>query len=308
MGEDNLFNAMALSTASMNLSRILGPVLAGGVIALLAAGDRTSSLGVGVVFFIIAACYLLSVVTLAAMRHEGSSLMTERRGVVQEMGAAVTYIRRSPVLTGLLIMTFIPIVFGMPVSLLLPVFNKDILQAGASGLGWLYGGMGVGALLGSMALAAMGDVRRKGLILLGASLLWAVFMAIFAVSTSFAAALPLLAVIGVASTAFMAMNWTLTQLVVIPEMRGRVMSIVMMSFGLMPIGVIPMALIADRVGIQTAFLAGGIALLVSTVAVGILVPAIRRIDKGVGDHGPVPGSEAYPHKAAAVEVSGGSDS
>ena len=308
VGEKGLFNAMALSTASMNLSRILGPVLAGLVIGWVAAGDQSSTFGVGIVFFIIAAFYLVSVITLAALRHEGRSMMTGRHSVAGDMREAVTYIRKSPLLLGLLAMTFIPIVFGMPIQLLLPVYNTDVLGGGPSSLGWLFGGMGVGALIGSLILAGMGDVRHKGYILLGSCLVWALFMALFAMSTSLAVALPLMAFIGVASTAFMAMNWTLTQLLVAPEMRGRIMSIVMMSFGLMPIGVFPMAFIADAVGIDTALLLAAAALAVATVAVSILVPTIRRIDREVGTPGQIPGSEAYSHEAAPVEVSGRSDS
>ena len=283
VGEDNLFNAMALSTASMNLSRILGPVLAGLVIGLTAAGDSTSVVGVGIVFFMIAGFYVISVVTLAALHHEGQSVMTERDSVMGDMRNAVNYIRRSPLLIGLLAMTFIPIVFGMPVQLLMPMFNRDVLGDNATTLGWLYGAMGVGALIGSLVLAGMGDVRHKGYILLGASVVWALFMGLFSMSTSLVVALPLIALVGVASTAFMALTWTLTQLVVAPEMRGRIMSIVMMSFGLMPIGVFPMAFIADAIGIDIALLLGAIALAVATVAVGVLMPSVRRIDRGTGE-------------------------
>ena len=239
--------------------------------------------GVGIVFFMIAGFYVISVVTLAALHHEGQSVMTERDSVMGDMRNAVNYIRRSPLLIGLLAMTFIPIVFGMPVQLLMPMFNRDVLGDNATTLGWLYGAMGVGALIGSLVLAGMGDVRHKGYILLGASVVWALFMGLFSMSTSLVVALPLIALVGVASTAFMALTWTLTQLVVAPEMRGRIMSIVMMSFGLMPIGVFPMAFIADAIGIDIALLLGAIALAVATVAVGVLMPSVRRIDRGTGE-------------------------
>ncbi|MCH8196116.1 MAG: MFS transporter [Chloroflexi bacterium] len=280
VGEKALFNAMALSTASMNLSRILAPAMAGVLIALIAGGDNTSTLGVGIVFYIIAACYAVSVVTLAALRHEGGSVMTERRSLGGDMMEGIRYMRRSPVIMGLLVMTFIPIIFGMPVQLLLPVFNEEILQGGAAGLGLLYGGMGIGALVGSLVLAAMGDVRHKGYFLIGACLVWAVFMAIFALSTAMWAALLLLAFVGLASTAFMALNWTIMQLVVKPEMRGRVMSILMMSFGLMPLGVIPMGFLTEALGIDIALLIGAIGLGVLTLVAAIAIPAIRRIDTG----------------------------
>ena len=307
VGEKALFNAMALSTASMNLSRILAPATAGVLIALIAGGDNSSTLGVGVVFYIIAACYAVSVVTLAALRHEGGSVITERRSVGGDMIDGIRYMRSSPLIMGLLVMTFIPISFGMPVQLLLPVFNQDVLGQGAAGLGWLYGGMGIGALVGSLVLAGMGDVGHKGYLLIGACLLWAVFMALFALSTTMWAALLLLSVVGLASTAFMALNWTVIQLVVTQEMRGRVMSIVMMSFGLMPLGVIPMGFLTEAMGIDIALLFGAIGLAVLTLVAAIAIPAIRRIDTGYDSVVQLERPSPRPEAAVAEAVTAGDE-
>ncbi len=281
VGEEGLFNAMALSTASMNLSRIFAPAVAG----VIAGGVTSAFAGVGTVFFVIGGCYIVSAGTLAALHTEGRSLITERQSVLEDIRGAIAYMRKSAIIAGLLVMTFIPIIFGMPIQLLLPVFNDEVLGGGVRALGWLYVAMGIGALIGSLVLAALGDVGRKGLLLLGACVLWAVFVALVAISTDLTLALIFMAFVGAGSTAFMAMNWTLLQLVTTPEMRGRVMSIVMMAFGLMPIGVIPTAFIAEGVGIGPALLVGAICLFVSTIAIGVLVPSIRRIDKGYGLEG-----------------------
>jgi MFS family permease len=176
VGEEALFNAMALSTASMNLSRVCGPAVAGGIIALIADGDTSSMFGVGVVYCLISALYLVSVMTLAALHYQGKSTMVENNGVFSDIRAGFVYMADSPVILGLLLMSFLPMLFGMPVQFLMPAFNHDVMAGGADTLGWLMAANGGGALLGSIALGHMTDVGRKGLWMLGASMTWAAFM------------------------------------------------------------------------------------------------------------------------------------
>ncbi|MDO8751535.1 MAG: MFS transporter [Dehalococcoidia bacterium] len=280
VGESGLGNAVALNMASMNLSRILAPTIAGVLIALLAGGDKTSALGVGIVFYVIAVLDLLSVVVLLLLRYEGRDVRVERRGMVSDMGDGLKYVKSSPLIMGLLVMGFVPMLFGMPLMFLLPVFNKEVLKMGPEGLGLLMTAMGAGALIGSLALAGAGNVGRKGLILLASAMVWALFMGLFALSGNLSMSLLLLAMVGLSSTAYMAMNMTLIQLAVPARMMGRVMSLAMMTFGLMPLGVFPMSIVAESYGIGTAFLAGAVGLGIATITCAIVFQSIRRIDKG----------------------------
>lgn len=280
VGEGALFNAMALSTASMNLSRVLGPALAGAIIAIVAHGDTSSTFGVGVVFYIIGGLYFMSILTLSALRYEGNSKVTEASTVFHDIRAGLSYMLGSPLVLGLLLMSFLPMLFGMPIQFLMPAFNQDILGGGPDDLGFLMGANGVGALLGSLVLARLGDLGHKGWWLLGISLIWAAFTGLFALSTDMWLAVPLVALVGLWSSMYMSMNMSLVQLAVTPEMRGRVMSIMMMTFGLMPIGVIPVGFIAEHFGIDTALWISAICLAVVTVMLGLFIPAIRKIDKG----------------------------
>lgn len=280
VGESALFNAMALSTASMNLSRVCGPAVAGGIIAVIAHGDTSSTFGVGVVYYIIAALYLISVVTLAALHYEGNSTMTEKHSVFYDIREGFRYMLDSPLILGLLLMSFLPMLFGMPIQFLMPAFNQDVLGGGADDLGLLMAANGAGALFGSLVMARLGDLRYKGYWLLAVSLVWAVFMAIFAFTTSMVVALPAVALVGLASSMYMAMNMSLVQLAVTPQMRGRVNSIMMMTFGLMPIGVIPVGFIAEHHGIDTALWMSAIMLALVTLLLGVFIPAVRNIDQG----------------------------
>jgi MFS family permease len=128
----------------------------------------------------------------------------------------------------------------------------------------------------------MGDMGRKGLLMLSASLGWALALGLFAVSTNLYLALALVAVVGLFSTVYLAMTMTLLQLATSPEMRGRVMSLMMMTFGLMPLGVFPMSILAESIGIGLAILIGAVGLGLMTISMGIGVPTLRRIDKGYG--------------------------
>ncbi|MEX0942517.1 MAG: MFS transporter [Pseudomonadales bacterium] len=280
VGEASLFNAMALSTASMNLSRVCGPAVAGGIIALVAQGDTSSTFGVGIVYYIISFLYLLSVLTLAALKYQGNSILTEKNSVFHDIREGFAYMWASPLILGLLLMSFLPMLFGMPIQFLMPAFNHDILNGGPDDLGLLMAANGVGALFGSLVLARLGDLRKKGLWLLFISIVWAAFMAAFALTTNMVLSLPMVALVGLCSSMYMAMNMSLVQLAVSPHMRGRVNSIMMMTFGLMPVGVIPVGFIAEHFGIDTALWISAIALALVTVLLGVFIPAIRKIDQG----------------------------
>lgn len=283
VGEETLFNAMALATASMNLSRVCGPALAGGIIAVIAHGDTTSTFGVGVVYFIIAGLYLVSVLTLGAMQYEGNSTMTEKKGIFEDITAGLGYMWQTPLVFGLLLTSFVPMLFGMPVQFLMPAFNQDILGGGPDDLGLMMGAMGGGALAGSLVLARLGDLRRKGFWLLGIGVVWSIFMAIFAFTHTLLVAMLAVALVGLCSSMFMAMNMSLVQLSVDPIMRGRVNSIIMMTFGLMPIGVIPVGFIAEHYGIDLALKVSAALLALVIVMLGVFIPAIRKIDQGYSE-------------------------
>lgn len=281
VGEDRLVNAIALNSASMNLSRILGPSTAGAIIALVAGGDTSSYFGVGVVFSVNALLYLASALTLTRLRHAGRSTMEVRNTIRFDVTEAFRYILGHRLLRGLVLLTFIPLMFGMPIQALMPVFNRDVLGGGPANLGLLLSCMGGGAIAGSLLLARLGDGGRKGTALLVLAVAWSLFLALFAVSDNMHFAMGLIAAVGLASSTFMSLNMSLVQLTVSQEMRGRVMSVIMMSFGLMPVGAVPVSFIADYVGISAALLASAVALLAAIMLVAVGIPEIRRVDSGM---------------------------
>ena len=280
VGDGELVNAMALSTAGMNLSRVLGPAFAGAIIALTAGGDTTSSFGVGVVFMLIAALYFVSVVTIVLLKYEGNAQVQGKASVFGDIRDGLRYMAGSKLIFGLLLMSFLPMLFGMPIQFLMPAYNQDVLGGGADDLGLLLGANGIGALLGSLLLARLGDFGHKGAWMFGCCFLWALFMGFFSYTADTLPALGLIAAIGLCSSFFGAINMSLVQLAVAPEMRGRVMSIMMMTFGLMPVGVVPVGWIAEVHGIGVALWLSAWMLAAVTLILLVFFPTLRRIGRG----------------------------
>ncbi len=281
VGEQRLFNAMALNTASWNLSRILGPALAGLLIAMFAAGNTSSTFGVGIVYLVIAALYLLAVgsalrVGLPGAPRAGAGDANPFADVAEGLG----YVWRDRAVFGLIMMSILPFLFGMPMITLLPAFNHDVLGGGPDALGYINATMGIGAIIGSLVLAPLGDAHNKGHWQFAMCMAWGVFICVFSLTSEFLLALATVALVGFASSVFMSMNRSLIQLRISQQMRGRVMSIDMMSHGLMPLGILPIGWISDHYGIRNGLLAAGAILAVMSVVMWLLLKTVRRIDTG----------------------------
>lgn len=274
-----IFTAMALNTASWNLSRILGPALAGFLIAWVAAGDTSSTYGVGIVYLMIAALYFVSAVTMLLVRRPGNIKAADDKSPLNDVMDGLRYVRSNPPVFGLILLSIVPFLFGMPLNTLLPAFNEDILGGGPDDLGLLMSCMGVGAILGSLMLAAMGELRNKGLWLIGTCVAWGVFTTAFGSAQVVWLAALLVGAIGWLSAWNMSLNRGLLQLQVSNEMRGRIMSIDMMSHGLMPLGVIPISIIAERYSVAVALEAAGVAFVIAVAALAMLTTSVRRVDE-----------------------------
>ncbi len=252
-----IFTAMALNTAGMNLARVLGPVIAGFVIAWMADGDTTSARGVGIVYCLIAALYFTAAATTFFVQSPGAPQPRGGASPLADIRAGLAYVRTNPPVLGLILLSIVPFMFGMPLNTLMPAFNEDILGGGADDLGLLVSAMGIGAIVGSVTLAAAGELRRKRATLLALSAGWAVSVAALGAAGSLPLAMLAVMAFGWMSSSTMALNRGLLQTQTTFSMRGRVMSIDIMCHGLMPLGAIPIGLIADGFGVAAALLVSG---------------------------------------------------
>ena len=272
-----IFTAMALNTTGWNLSRIIGPAFAGLLIAWLAGGDKTSTYGVGIVYVVIASLYLFSALTVLKVDRPGKTQRNRDGDSWSDMREGLRYVLEHPPVLALIVLSILPFLFGMPLNTLLPAFNQDVLQGHADDLGYLISAMGGGAIIGSLLMATMGDMRNKGFWLIVSCLGWGLVTAAFGAFDAQGAALVLIAVIGLLSSWNMSLNRGMLQMQVEDHMRGRIMSIDMMSHGLMPLGVFPISLIAEYYGVGAALVTSGFALMAITLLVAIFLPSVRSI-------------------------------
>ena len=282
-----IFSGMSLTTTSWNISRILGPAFAGFLIAWVAAGDTSSARGVGIVYFIIAALYLAAAVTTLLISRPGNVRERDGKSPLEDIADGMRYVRANRPIFGLIMLSIVPFLFAMPVNALLPAFNEDILGGGPDDLGLLMSAMGMGAIAGSLTMATMGGLRHKGRWLLATCMIWGVSTVAVGLSHTVLLASAMVAVFGWLSAWNMSLNRGLLQLRVSDRMRGRVMSIDMMSHGLMPLGVIPIGFVAERYDIATALVCAGAAFVLGIVALALWSPAVRQVDRQA-EPGPVP--------------------
>ena len=280
VGEKLVFNAMAYNMTAWNLARILGPALAGFMIAKLAQGDTSSSFGVGLVFLILSFLYFTAAITVIFIKHDGKPTPRKRESAYDDLRAGIQYLFRTPVVTGLMILTSVSFLFGTTLNTLLPAFNSDVLSGGPDDLGLLLTGMGVGAIVGSLTMAQMGNLRHKGYWLISISGFWGLSLIWLAFTQNFLQAIFVIAVIGFLSTFTLSMNRSVLQLQAEPHMRGRVMSFDMMAHGLMPLGLIPIGYLSEAVSIEAGLATSGGLFIVGVIIVALLMPELRMINTG----------------------------
>lgn len=268
VGRGNITNAVALNSAGFNVTRILGPSLGGVIIGLV---------GVPLCFGLQALGFLWALYASFRIHPPAAPTASSQGSVWQNLGEGLHYIRRNETIFSLMFIATIPALFGMPYVQMLPAFARDVLNAGASGLGLLLAATGLGAVVGSLTIAGLGEFRSKGIVLLISSLFFGGLLILFAFSPWFWLSLLFLVGVGLANSISMSVTNTLLQTTTRNELRGRVMSAFMMTFGLMPLGSLPMGAMADVAGPPLAVALGGAAVALSILGIGVLAPQLRRL-------------------------------
>ncbi|MCL6647608.1 MAG: MFS transporter [Chloroflexi bacterium] len=263
--ERYLTNAVAVNTSFFNLCRVLGPSLAGLLIAIPA-------IGIAGVYALMALSFLLSALLLVRLPFGKAAAPRPRQALLREVGAGLRYLRSDPALWVPIALAFVFVGFGLPYQNLLPVYAAAVLNVDAAGLGALMTMQGVGALIGSLALGALAEFRQKGVLLLAAGLLFALLLIAVAFTAHFLLALVLLTFAGGLSNLSMSLNNTLLLLNAQREYVGRVMSISMFTFSLMPLMALPMGALADLAGLTTTFAAAGVLVIVGSALIVLLAP------------------------------------
>jgi hypothetical protein len=271
-------NAVAINNAGLNFCRVAGPALAGVLLAV-------PTIGAGGVFLVMTVMYGLVLASL--LRLPGGRSIAETpparqakrpdTGGLAQLLEGLGYIRSSSVLLALLGMGFLALFFGMPFQTLLPLFAEHVFAVGAGGLGLLMAATGLGALAGSLAVAALSNSPRPARLQLGFGIGFGLALVGFALAPTFPVALAALVAVGFCSSAYSALNNTLVMSNTEPRLYGRVMSVYLLTFATMPLGAFPMAFLADHVGGRPVVAAAGLIVAAAVAGIALLYPAYRRI-------------------------------
>ena len=273
VGREDLANAVALNSSQFQLSRVAGPMLA----------------GFGLKFFGLAGCFyvngfsFVAVVIALRMVHfkEGPKYahsVKDRRALWQDLLDGFRYVRKRPRVFSLLSISAVNSLFGAPYLTLIPIFARDIFHQGASGLAWMMGVAGAGAFFGALLLAYLGDFKRKGWSVLGGAFGFGVFLIAFGLSTRLSLSLLFLFGVGFAIVTSVAVTNTLLQQLVTDEMRGRVMSMFILSFiGAMPIGNLLAGAVSHKYGAPRTLAAGGVCIILYVTVVAVRNKRLRNL-------------------------------
>ena len=268
VSKDKLSNAIALNAAGMNLNRIIAPGVAGVLVAFI---------GLSGVYFIVVGCYAFAAFTMLMVHPVRRTMQARTTSIIQDLKAGLKYAKSDSKIMNLLLLALVPLIFAHPYQALLPVFAKDILGVGSDGLGFLMGAVGVGAVTGTLALASLSNFRSRGVLMVALLVLLGLALVLFSQSGNLYLSMGALFLVGVGSMGYNALNHTLLLTTTTPEMRGRVTSIYMTSFGIMPLGVFPMTAAADAIGPPNALTIGAAGLILITLLLVLLRPQIRSL-------------------------------
>lgn len=266
---EQLMNAIALNSAAFNLTRIAGPAIGG--VLIVAFGPATN-------FFIQGVSYV-GVSFMVLPMHIPPHVPTTgpRRSMVQDMLDGAKYVAHEPTVLAIVIIALVPSLFMMPFTQgLMPVFNVEVLGRDATGLGILLSSAGVGALVGTLMVAARSNIRRKGVLLLFAGVMAGVGMMAFSQTTWLPLSMLALAVQGGFQMIYHATNNTVIQMATPDEYRGRVMSLYMLDHGLIPLGSLMAGALAQLYGTPFAILFAGAVTTSMMLIMAFMFPVLRR--------------------------------
>ena len=269
VGPQHALNGLALGAMAMQ---------GGGIVGSLASGALIEVAGTGWQFVAAAVCYLCSAAATLAIGNPGSSLRPAGASVLRNLTSYVRLLRNYRLLLVLMLLTAATEVLGFTHITLLPVFAKEVLFVGPTGLGVMTAVRQIGGLLGLWLLAGLGTSRKKGLLMFGAAVGFGGGLMAFSLSGNIYSFLGVLLFVNACAMAVDTLYKTLMQENVSDEERGRAMGSWVLSIGFAPVGHVGIGALAGAVGAPRALLINGAVLAAISVAAAVGLPRIRRLD------------------------------
>lgn len=289
---EDLLNAVALNSGVVNMTRTVGPAIAGVVVAVV---------GVGWSYVIQGAMFLFASQWTSRMHLSREPEPSGSRGTPWgSFTEGLRYIRSNNTVLALLVLALVPIILAQPYSALVPVFAQEVYQMGAIGQGILLAVPGVGSVVGAALIARLGEGSPNRVFhLIGGITAFGLALVGFAFSPSFPIALAFLFIVGFAGTTYRAVNQTALHLATEDAYRGRVMSMYLLDKGLAPLGSLGAGILATALGAPDAVAIMGLLTALFAIALFLWVAPVREL-AGLRFDQPV-GATSLPAAQASAE-------
>jgi MFS family permease len=266
--KNDLPNAIALNSSMFNAARLIGPTVAGIIISVFSEG---------VCFLLNALSYIAVIAALLMMNITPKPISLKKEKVLEGLKEGIKYAYNFKPIRALLLLIGLVSLTGMPYTVLMPVFAKDILRGDSHTLGFLFGAVGTGALAGALYLASRRSVLGLVRWITIAVGVFAAGLILFSFSRNLTLSLILMLFTGFGMMMQMASTNTLLQTLVDDDKRGRVMSLYVMAFmGTAPIGSFMAGSLASLIGASYAVLSGGIVCLFGAIIFAKKLPSLRK--------------------------------
>ncbi len=265
VGNQNLGNAIALTASAMSGTAAIAPSI---------AGVLYGTIGPEGVYFVIAGMSAVAVLLTTSIPSTPLERTGAKPSMLHDIRDGIQYILRSPFILTLLLFGLSMVLIVMPYRFLLPVYVVEVYGRGSESLGLLMSIVGIGSLAGSLVIASITKWHRGLLLLAGGFAAGLALIATSAIPVFFVAA-PFMLLMGLGDSANRSLNQTLVMENMDAEYRGRVMSLWMMNFGLMPLGILPISVIAEQFGPRASFTCMGGVIVAVTLAILIFNRRLR---------------------------------
>ena len=267
--KEDLGNAIALNSSMFNGARLVGPAIAGIVIA---------KVGTSLCFLIDGLSYIAVIAGLLAMKLKPRKIPKQTTNVWQRLKEGFIYAFGFPPIRAILLLLALFSFMGMPYTVLVPIFATNILHGGADTLGFLMAAVGVGALMGGIYLSSRKTVLGLGKIIVSSLAVLGIGLIIFAQSRILWLSLLMMLIVGATSILQIASSNTILQTIVEEDKRGRLMSLYTMSFlGILPFGNLAAGALASRIGAPNTVMIGGIFCILGSLFFAKQLPELKRL-------------------------------